>query len=260
MSRTAPPPPHAVLEWDGEEWAAIDLARADALGPVLVADSWMTSAGRQRGRALHRSRFLSSCDTQGVARDDLATAFDRFTALVPATGEWFPRIDVRGEALVGLVRTRPSRSDEATLVTMPGDPRGAPWVKGPDILALAAAQRDAIARGASEAVVLHQGWIAEGATTSILWWRDDVLHIVDSTIPRINSTTEQLIIDRARAHDVDVVELRANPNELDGAECWVVNALHGIRPVTAWIDGPELAPPTRAQRWRSWLAHHWDAA
>ncbi|MEU6353979.1 aminotransferase class IV, partial [Streptomyces sp. NPDC047072] len=37
-------------------------------------------------------------------------------------------------------------------------------------------------------------------------------------------------------------------------EVWLVNALHGIRPVTAWTGGPTKAgPATRATKWRGWL-------
>jgi hypothetical protein len=33
---------------------------------------------------------------------------------------------------------------------------------------------------------------------------------------------------------------------------WAVNALHGIRPITAWIDGPEMAGQSaRASVWRA---------
>jgi hypothetical protein len=46
----------------------------------------------------------------------------------------------------------------------------------------------------------------------------------------------------------------ATPSELDGAEVWALNALHGLRIVTDWIDdtgGPELAElPGRLALWR----------
>jgi hypothetical protein len=35
---------------------------------------------------------------------------------------------------------------------------------------------------------------------------------------------------------------------------WLVNALHGIRPVTAWTARPmSPAPAVRAPEWRNWL-------
>jgi branched-subunit amino acid aminotransferase/4-amino-4-deoxychorismate lyase len=44
--------------------------------------------------------------------------------------------------------------------------------------------------------------------------------------------------------------------ELDGREVWLVNALHGIRPVTGWTGGRPMSagPAGRVAQWRSWLA------
>ena len=42
------------------------------------------------------------------------------------------------------------------------------------------------------------------------------------------------------------------PAELDGTEVWAVNALHGIRIATGWVDGPSLAAePGRLALWRA---------
>jgi len=43
----------------------------------------------------------------------------------------------------------------------------------------------------------------------------------------------------------------ATPAELAGSTVWALNSLHGIREVTSWIDGPQLASdlPLLAQ-WR----------
>jgi hypothetical protein len=41
------------------------------------------------------------------------------------------------------------------------------------------------------------------------------------------------------------------PSDLADCEVWVVNALHGIRVVTSWSDGPALARnPRRAALWQ----------
>jgi hypothetical protein len=44
------------------------------------------------------------------------------------------------------------------------------------------------------------------------------------------------------------------PAELDGTELWALSALHGIRIVTSWVDGPQLAEqPGRLATWRTRL-------
>jgi hypothetical protein len=52
-----------------------------------------------------------------------------------------------------------------------------------------------------------------------------------------------------------VIAERCRPADLAGAEVWLLSALHGIRPVTAWLGaGVELAVPRRADAWQASLA------
>lgn len=42
--------------------------------------------------------------------------------------------------------------------------------------------------------------------------------------------------------------------ELDGREVWLVNALHGIRPVAGWTGRPmDAGPVVHGREWRKWL-------
>jgi len=44
------------------------------------------------------------------------------------------------------------------------------------------------------------------------------------------------------------------PESLEGCEVWALNALHGIRIVTEWVDGPATAElPGRLDAWRARL-------
>jgi hypothetical protein len=44
------------------------------------------------------------------------------------------------------------------------------------------------------------------------------------------------------------------PAEIADTELWSLNALHGIRIVTRWVDGPDLAQlPGRLAIWRARL-------
>ncbi|MBJ7434159.1 MAG: hypothetical protein JHC62_06960, partial [Microbacteriaceae bacterium] len=48
-----------------------------------------------------------------------------------------------------------------------------------------------------------------------------------------------------------VVSARVRPEDLDGAEVWTLSALHGIRVVTEWRDGPDVhVEPGRVDFWR----------
>jgi branched-subunit amino acid aminotransferase/4-amino-4-deoxychorismate lyase len=96
--------------------------------------------------------------------------------------------------------------------------------------------------------------VAEGSTTCLAWWRGEVLCLPDAAIPRVDSVTLRSVLALAAATGVEVVEERARPADLEGLEVWALNALHGIRIVTAWVDGPATAEePGRLAAWRARL-------
>ncbi len=72
-------------------------------------------------------------------------------------------------------------------------------------------------------------------------------------IPRLPSVTAAVILDLARADGIDVRQAHATPDELEGREVWLANALRGIRAVTRWHAGPRVAPAERAPAWRARL-------
>jgi len=121
-------------------------------------------------------------------------------------------------------------------------------VKGPDLAALGALRREL---DVGEAVILDGEFVAEGAWSSIVWWRNDTLHVVDPSISRLPSVTERTIRDHAEFIGAPVVSARVRPDDLEGAEVWALSALHGIRVVTEWRDGPAVhVEPGRVDYWR----------
>lgn len=138
------------------------------------------------------------------------------------------------------------------------DPRAAPRSKGPDLHLLPGLRARAAGAGADECVFLDAGAIADGASSSLLWWRGDRLFRPAPELAQVPGTTAATIVELARDDGVATDALRTAPGELEGAEVWAVNALHGIRLVTAWIGGPSLdvsaAAHARAARWNDRLA------
>ncbi|WP_308289599.1 hypothetical protein [Streptomyces muensis] len=66
--------------------------------------------------------------------------------------------------------------------------------------------------------------------------------------------TAGLIEERARQSGIPVDRRARTVAELDDREVWLVNALHGIRPVTEWRGRPmKAAPAERVPEWRKWL-------
>lgn len=245
------------LAFDGDDFRPVDAPHGDP----LVADSWLVVDGGVVGWSMHVERFASSVERQGGDPDVAARAAASVPGAVPATGAWFPRLDWPHpdvhDGPVLHVRPAPQRSRRALVRTSEADPRSTPGIKGPDLSALGAL-RDAVrADGADEAAIVVDGHVVDGATSAIVWWRGETLHMPPAARTRVESVTARQLATIALARGVPVVLEDATPASLAGAEVWIVNALHGIRGVTAWAepDGThhELASPDRADAWHAAL-------
>jgi branched-subunit amino acid aminotransferase/4-amino-4-deoxychorismate lyase len=240
--------------------------RDDALVPdelephrgLVVADSWLVPAtGRVRALEAHRERFLgTAAETAPEAAMFWDAAVARLRGAVGAP--LFPRVELAtleaGRTQLRLrIRNAPALHKTLTIASADGrDVRTSPRVKGPDIEALEVVRAAARDRGADEAVLLDRsGHVVDGASTAVLWWRGESLLAPPSDLARVASVTARSIRLIAGATGVRVSEERARPADLTGCEVWAVNALHGIRVVDGWIDGPALtARPSRAEAWR----------
>jgi branched-subunit amino acid aminotransferase/4-amino-4-deoxychorismate lyase len=244
---------------------------------LQAVDSFLVDNGRALAIELHRRRFISTATARGYQDEAELNAFwDSATGLIPDEIQWFPRYEFatsRGaHQLQFLLRSAPELSDTVRLFTYRGtDPRTEPALKGPDLDAMLRLRQSAQRAGADEAVILAgdatagaadiaagaagaAGAVTDGSTSAIMWWRDQTLCIPPSSVPRVDSVTAASILTIATATGVSIAEESAQPADLDGCEVWAVNALHGIRAVTSWIDGPEVAPvATRAPLWRKRL-------
>lgn len=237
-----------VREWDGRELGPE--AKAPP-APLLAADSWLVTEGRVLGLDLHRRRFLAAVAAVG-GPEDADIFFDAATAALPRGEDSFPRVELSAGVLRLRLRSAPPRGRSVVLWTSPVDPRRTPERKGPDISRLALLRGRANAAGADEAVILDgNGAIVDAASSAVVWWLGDALVVPESTSVRVRSVTARTLSVLAGALGVDVLEAPTQPGSLDGREVWVVNALHGLRCATAWVDGPALAAdPGRLDTWR----------
>ncbi|MCU1558493.1 MAG: hypothetical protein JWN09_2488 [Microbacteriaceae bacterium] len=227
---------------------------------VAAADSWLVTDGAVLALDLHRSRFLDAIDREHYPELDAERFWDAAIAAIPRSDAWFPRVELQlrrgAPLLVFRLRSAPERTRSLRLATHPGpDPRTSPLVKGPDTEALSRARTGAQERGADEAVILSSdGYVVEGANSSLLWWRGAILCAPSLEFDRVDSVTARSVITLATAIGVEVYYESVTPAELDGVELWALSALHGIRIVTAWIDGPSVAEePGRLGAWRARL-------
>jgi len=239
---------------------------------ILAADSWLVTDGAVLAIGLHRARFVDAVSelaernerTAEVDALHLESFWDAAISSIPRAGDWFPRVELRvqHDAAELLLRMRPAppRHRALTLATFRGrDPRTEPWIKGPDLEAMTRLRTEAQRHGADEAVLLDggdegAGAVAEGSTTALAWWTGEALCVPSIELPRVDSVTLRSVLALATATGVDVLHDSVSPDELEGCELWALNALHGIRIVTRWVDGPATAElPGRLDMWRARL-------
>ena len=237
------------FRWNGSE--LVDVTGAPEI-PLYVADSFLLNEGKVVGYQRHLERFTSSAEFQGLVRP-VDAFLQAVTAALPRTGKHFPRIDLteRGELELH-IRPAPELHDSIVLATAAHDPRVEPSIKGPDIPALATLRSAAQSSGAGDAVILDaQGRIIDGATTCLMWFTEGELHVPPSEAIRVDSTTVAAARELAAKGGLNVCETWATPQDLEGVELYALNALHGIRSVNSWVDGPSLiVNPERFMHWR----------
>lgn len=224
---------------------------------IVVADSWLITEGNALALGLHRERFLES--VRRTDDDERASQlWDAAIAAIPRTGEWFPRVELRanGDLLLRL-RPAPARTKSLRATSLRGqDPRTTPLVKGPDLAAMNMLRDQAKAEGADEIVILTpDGYVVEGAYSSIAWWRGAILCAPPIEFDRVDSVTARSLFGIAGALGIEIHREAVTPAELEATEVWALNALHGPRIITAWLHGPQLAElPGRLASWRTRLA------
>jgi branched-subunit amino acid aminotransferase/4-amino-4-deoxychorismate lyase len=239
---------------EAEDPEALD--RLDVADSFLVVDSTALAVDR------HYRRFSRSALERGFRdEDELAAFWSAAIAAVPSQGAWFPRLElslVSGDWILSLrLRAAPERHRTIRLATFTDrDPRTAPTIKGPDLANLPELRRKARNAGADEYVFLDRGAIADGASSTVLWWRGDTLCQPADGLRRVDGTTSGLIAELAEKNGSIVVGERSAPSEVAGCQIWAVNALHGIRLVTEWagldVDASDDAK-RRALHWQGEL-------
>jgi branched-subunit amino acid aminotransferase/4-amino-4-deoxychorismate lyase len=240
---------------------------------LLAADSWLVRDGRVRGLARHRERFRCACAVLGGPSAGQLDEFWRsMTDALPRTGAWFPRVELVPAPAAPRLRLRlrvaPALASRVRVWAAGQlDPRTVPRRKGPDLDALAGIRRRASVsgQGAEEAVLTTpSGVVLEAANSSVLWWEEETLCLPSPQLPVLAGVTAGFILERAGRSGIRIVHRARFLEELDSREVWLVNALHGIRPVTGWTGtrtGEEIragrpmraGPAPHAAEWQKWL-------
>ena len=206
---------------------------------ILVADSFLVADGLVRSLDKHLVRFIRQATLKAPELiSEIPDYLFKALALIPKTGNHFPRLEIQADKSLKLqLRPAPELTKTATLWTYPeADPRTDLSVKGPELDLGAQIRTQAQAIGADEAVILNQdGFISEGALSSLVWWDGDTLVAPGNQIPWLESVTRTEIFEIAEKLEIETKTVLAKPEDLIGKEVWQLSSLQGIRLVTNWI-------------------------
>jgi branched-subunit amino acid aminotransferase/4-amino-4-deoxychorismate lyase len=221
------------------------LTPQESYNRVLVADSFLVEDGKVRSLDLHIDRFKRAL---ALKAPELETTFQDFfnqsITLIPRTGRYFPKLEVQEAGtptFVFTLRDAPEQLGPATLWTYPyPDPRKDLSVKGPELSLGYELRTLAQAQGADEAILLNEhNEISEGALSSLVWWRGDVLCAPGDEIPWLESVTRKEIFHIAQSLGIATRYEHRTPQDLIGLELWLLSSLQGIRVVKSWLGVSE---------------------
>lgn len=109
--------------------------------------------------------------------------------------------------------------------------------------AFEAAQAEAHAAGADDALLLTPGGlVAEGTTWSIFWWDGDRLATPDLTVGVLPGVARGRVMDLA-----PVVERQARPADFAGRGLFATNAVRGVIPIISVNGAPSPEDPRTAR-------------
>lgn len=213
--------------------------------PIQVADSFLVNEGRVRSLDKHRARFNASVEK--LSSLDLDAFWAEVVKLIPREGQFFPRIELSGDNLVLRLRQPAEFKPTVTLWTADeADERIDSTTKGPDLAYGAMLRRKSNLHGADEAVILNQdGFLCEGALSSLVWWRDDVLYAPDDNTDWLPSVTRLEVFELAAQAGYQTITEQVKPDDLVGLEIWILSSLSGIRPVVDWVNLNGAVGPQR---------------
>ncbi len=236
--------------------------RNEGSAELLAADSFrvrpnsLSGEPEVRGGRAHVLRFALAVREASAHDPRVVSALDTFlddaTAQIAAYGTGWPRLELWAQQAAVADSSAAATHFDLRLALRPLPELGASVGlrtaraigvrraerKGPNIARYAELNRHLEA----EALLIDEnGYLLEGATTSLVWWQNGMLC---AALPgqRVDSITEAIVLEYANRCGIRVMHASVLPSDLAGAEVWALNALHGIRPVTR-LDGRPLRAP-----------------
>ncbi len=129
-------------------------------------------------------------------------------------------------------------------------------IKSIALLANVLLRQKAYQQQATEAILIHQNKVLEGAASSVFVVLDDVLYTAANSQRVLPGTTRDLVLELAQAHDMKFKEQAVTPEQLKQAqEIWTSSSTQEILPVTT-LDHHPVGNGKPGSYWRQMLAFY----
>jgi D-alanine transaminase len=123
-------------------------------------------------------------------------------------------------------------------------------IKAITLLANVLLRQEAVDRGAAEAILVRDGWVAEGAASNVFAVTGGVLVTPPKSNELLPGITRDLVLELAAANGVALEERRIGIDEFRGAaEIWLTSSTREILPVIE-LDGLPVGGGEPGALWR----------
>lgn len=222
-----------------------------------IFETMRTMGGDVVFRDAHRARFAAGLQALGMPADtsEFDAAIDALIAVID--GDAYlriqatagPMMDIPGPGtprITGIGKPLPPPNlapmqDGITLVTSPYKIQHdfpLAGIKHLSFLPYIAARRDAISRGADDALLNNtRGRPTEVSTANLFLRRDDTVYAPGPAEGAVAGVTRAAVVDILRSMDWDVDE--SAPPSAGADEMWVTNTTGGVTPVCS-VDGRRI--------------------
>lgn len=129
-------------------------------------------------------------------------------------------------------------------------------IKAVTLLANVLLREQARQAGCDEAILIHNGWVTEGATSNLFVVSDGDILTPCAGPDILGGITRDLVIELAARHGLSLQETFIDPRLLQQAdELWISSSTRGVRPVVE-LDGKPVGDGRPGPVWRKMADHY----
>jgi len=119
-------------------------------------------------------------------------------------------------------------------------------------------RQQAVEQNASEAILIKDGKVTEGAASNIFTVKDSIIYTPSKADCLLPGITRDLVLELASLHGMPCKEITISLNELqDADEIWLTSSTKEILPITS-LDNKKVGSGKPGETWKTMYHHYQD--